>query len=157
MACAKSLRPLHLRYLSCWRKSFANFAPHILGFSTDQCLFCIRECQVQIHDGISDSSIEIFVSFSVCKHQDISLWEPSIIASRLPVHTGFHMDFCACARSWTPRWCCAMSIDWGIFYHISTRRFVNWCFSPLLLVVFRAKPFFIVFVRITGSNLILFL
>ena len=53
--------------LQCWRKTFANFASHNIGFRTDQCLFGIWECQVQIQDGNSDSSIEnvfIFLIFS---------------------------------------------------------------------------------------------
>ena len=114
---AISLLPLHLRTSRADVETFANCAPHNMRFSTDQWWFCIRDCQVQIQDGTTDISIERFCVILTFSWQmpRYFLMRPSIVASRLAVHTGFRMDFCTCARFWTPRWCCALFIDWSIF------------------------------------------
>ena len=114
---AKSFRPLHFRIFRADVK-LSQTSPHtIWDLVPISACFVFGSVKFKSRTELLTPRLKVFVSSSLFldKHQVISLWEPSIIASRLPVHTGFHMDFCACAHSWTPLWCCALSIGWNIF------------------------------------------
>lgn len=102
---AKSLRPLHLRIFRADVK-LSQTSPHtIWDLVLFSACFVFGSVKFKSRMELVTPRLKVFVSFSLFldTHQDISLWERSIIASRLPDLTGFHMDFCACALSWTPQ------------------------------------------------------
>jgi hypothetical protein len=83
MARSKSLRPLHLRIFRADVK-LSQTSPHkIRDLVLISACFVFGSVKFKSTTGLVTPRLKVFVSFSVCKHQDISLREPSIIASRL--------------------------------------------------------------------------
>jgi hypothetical protein len=127
-----------------------------MGFSTDQCLFCIRKRQVQIQDGTSDFSIKsfcVFLSFSrqipryfmlralnncVTFYQSIPAFTWTSVHVRIPEN---HDDAAHCP--WT-----------GEFFSYFYTTFRKLTLLPLS-GCFLYQVFFIVFF-VTESNSILF-
>lgn len=127
-----------------------------MGFSTDQYWFCIRDCQVQIYDGTTDTSIESFCVFLTFSWQMLRHFLMRTVNNCVTLTSPYRLSYgllCMCA--FLNSTMMLRTVHWlEYFYHISIRRFGNWRFSLLLLVACHNKSFCIV--CITGSNIILF-